>query len=93
MVLNNMVRPFNAITKRTIWVSFAKRKHETLRHACVCSTGEAELTERSFDTYKKIPLTGHRPNIGAVLPLAEAAEAQEMNRTGRVKGKIVLTVV
>lgn len=34
-----------------------------------------------------------RPNIGAVLPLAEAAEAQEMNRTGRVKGKIVLTVV
>ena len=33
-----------------------------------------------------------RPNIGAVLPLVEAAEAQEMNRTGRVKGKIVLTV-
>jgi len=34
-----------------------------------------------------------RPNVGAVLPLAEAAEAQEINRTGRVKGKIVLTVV
>jgi NADPH:quinone reductase-like Zn-dependent oxidoreductase len=34
-----------------------------------------------------------RPNIGAVLPLAEAAEAQEMNRTGRVKGKVVLRVV
>ncbi len=34
-----------------------------------------------------------RPNVGAVLPLAEAAEAQEMNRTGRVKRKIVLTVV
>ena len=33
-----------------------------------------------------------RPNVGAVLPLAEAAEAQEMNRTGRVKGKVVLTV-
>ena len=34
-----------------------------------------------------------RPNVGAVLPLAEAAEAQEMNRTGRVKGKVVLGVV
>ena len=34
-----------------------------------------------------------RPNVGAVMPLAEAAEAQEMNRTGRVKGKVVLTVM
>lgn len=34
-----------------------------------------------------------RPNVGTVLPLAEAAEAQEMNRTGRVKGKVVLTMV
>ena len=34
-----------------------------------------------------------RPDVGAVLPLAEAAEAQEMSRTRRVKGKIVLTVV
>jgi len=33
-----------------------------------------------------------RPNIGATLPLADAAEAQELNRTGKVKGKIVLTV-
>ena len=36
---------------------------------------------------------GHvRPNIGATLPLADAAEAQELNRTGKVKGKIVLTM-
>ena len=34
-----------------------------------------------------------RPNVGTVLPLAEAAEAQEMNRTGQVKGKVVLRVV
>ena len=33
-----------------------------------------------------------RPNIGATLPLTDAAEAQELNRTGKVKGKIVLTV-
>ena len=33
-----------------------------------------------------------RPNVGAVLTLDEAAKAQELNRTGAVKGKIVLTV-
>lgn len=33
-----------------------------------------------------------RPNVGAVMTLDDAAEAQELNRTGQVKGKIVLTV-
>jgi len=33
-----------------------------------------------------------RPNVGAVLTLDEAAKAQELNRTGVTKGKIVLTV-
>lgn len=33
-----------------------------------------------------------RPNVGAVMELDEAAQAQELNRTGGVKGKIVLTV-
>ncbi len=33
-----------------------------------------------------------RPNVGAVLTLDEAAKAQELNRTGGAKGKIVLTV-
>lgn len=33
-----------------------------------------------------------RPNVGAVMPLDDAAQAQELNRTGQVKGKIVLTV-
>ena len=33
-----------------------------------------------------------RPNVGAVMALDEAAQAQELNRTGGIKGKIVLTV-
>lgn len=33
-----------------------------------------------------------RSNIGAVLTLDDAAKAQELNRAGKVKGKIVLTV-
>jgi len=33
-----------------------------------------------------------RPNVGAVLSLADAAKAKELNRTGAIKGKIVLTL-
>ena len=33
-----------------------------------------------------------RPNIGSTLPLARAAEAQELSQAGDVKGKIVLTM-
>ncbi|MBV9748602.1 MAG: NADP-dependent oxidoreductase [Acetobacteraceae bacterium] len=33
-----------------------------------------------------------RPNVGTVLSLDDAAKAQELNRTGGAKGKIVLTV-
>jgi NADPH:quinone reductase-like Zn-dependent oxidoreductase len=32
-------------------------------------------------------------SVGRVLPLAQAAEAQELNRTGAVKGKVVIAVV
>jgi NADPH:quinone reductase-like Zn-dependent oxidoreductase len=35
---------------------------------------------------------GVAPRIADVLPLDRAAEAQELNRTGRVKGKVVLQV-
>ena len=33
-----------------------------------------------------------RPNVATVLPLGEAAKAQELSQTGGAKGKIVLTV-
>ena len=30
--------------------------------------------------------------VGRVLPFAQAAEAQELNRTGAVKGKVVIAL-
>ena len=33
-----------------------------------------------------------RPNLGTVLPLEKAAEAQELKRSGKIKGKVIITV-
>ena len=84
-----MLKPNGIMVSTLGIVDPDKAKEFGVRATSIVCTPNAEQLGRVAEM---IDAGKIRPNVGAVLTLDDAAKAQELNRTGTVKGKIVLTV-